>query len=100
QLNIGIDFGLWNNRIFLETDFFRSESDGLLLDVPVPSTSGFSNVFRNIGALESKGLELNLSTQNLTGAVQWNTQIVYSRIRSTITKLGPGNAHMLFQRAN
>jgi TonB-linked SusC/RagA family outer membrane protein len=100
QLNIGLDLGLFNNRFSLEADFYRSESDGLLLNVPVPSTSGFTSVFRNIGALETKGIELNVISHNLTGDLNWNSQLTFARNQSTITRLGPDNAPMILRRAN
>ena len=100
QLNIGFDFGFMNDRFSLEADFYKSESDGLLLNVPVPSTSGFNSVLRNIGALETKGLELNLNTHNLTGALSWSTQITYSLNRSLIKKMGTNDAPMIFGRAS
>ena len=53
-----------DNRFLLGADFYKSNSDGLLLDVPVPSTSGFTEVFRNIGALQTKGLELGILTSH------------------------------------
>ncbi|MEX2568071.1 MAG: TonB-dependent receptor, partial [Cyclobacteriaceae bacterium] len=100
QLNLGLDLGFFENRVFLETDFFTTVSDGLLLDVPVPSITGFTSVFQNIGSMESNGVELNLITQNLVGPLDWNSQITFSRIRSKITSLGPDNAPMYLQRAN
>ena len=96
QLNLGLDLGLFNNRIVLEGDFYRSESDGLLLDVPVPVVSGFTSVFKNIGKLENKGIELNLTTQNLTGALRWTTKLNFSRNRNKILALGPNDAPIIF----
>jgi TonB-dependent starch-binding outer membrane protein SusC len=98
--NFGIDVGLMNNRVSLEADIYKSESDGLLLDVPVPSTSGFTNVFRNIGALQTNGVELNVTSHNLTGALTWNSQVTFAANKSKITQLGPDNAPMVITRTN
>jgi TonB-linked SusC/RagA family outer membrane protein len=100
QLNIGFDFGFMNDRFSLEADLYQSQSDGLLLDVPVPSTSGFNSVLRNIGALETKGLELNFNSHNLTGAFTWSSQITYSLNRSLVKQMGPNDAPMIFGRSS
>lgn len=100
QMNLGADLGLFDNRIYLEADFYKSESDGLLLDVPVPTTSGFDFIFRNIGALENTGVELALTTQNITGPFYWSTNLTFGANRALITRLGPDNAPMILTRQN
>ncbi len=99
QFNLGLELGLFNNRINLEADVYRSTSDGLLLDVPVPIISGFSSAFKNIGKLENKGLEIALNTQNLTGALKWSSQINFSLNRNKVLALGPNDAPMLLTSA-
>jgi hypothetical protein len=100
QLNLGLDVGFLRDRFSLEADFYQSVSDGLLLDVPVPSTSGFNSVLMNIGELETKGMELNLNTHNLVGALNWTTQLTYSMNRSLIKQMGPNDAPMIFGRSS
>jgi len=97
QLNIGLELSLLANRINFEADYYISKSDGLLLDVPVPSVSGFTSVFQNIGKLQNKGLELNLTTYNLRGNFNWNTQINFSLNRNKVLTLGKDNAPMIYQ---
>jgi TonB-dependent starch-binding outer membrane protein SusC len=98
QMNLGFDLGLLNNRITLEADYYISKSDGLLLDVPVPTVSGFTSVFKNIGKLQNKGLELNLTTHNLSGRrLSWSTQFNYSHNRNKILALGVSDAPMILQ---
>ena len=100
QINLGFDIGLFNNRISLIADLYKSNSDDLLLDVPVPAISGFNSVFSNIGAIETKGLELSLSSYNLTGDLKWNSNVTFSTYRSKIIKLGPDDAPMQFNKIN
>ncbi|MCF0064625.1 TonB-dependent receptor [Dyadobacter chenwenxiniae] len=97
QFNAGVDLGLFGNRIVLEADYYISRSDGLLLDVPVPIVSGFNSVFKNIGKLQNKGLELNLTTHNLKGALGWTSQLNFSRNRNKVLALGKDNAPMIYQ---
>lgn len=103
QLNLGLDIGFKDDRFGLEIDWFKSESDGLLLNVPVPTTSGFGDVFRNIGALETHGLEVGLTSHNLEGAedgLQWTSLLTFSRNRSVIAKLGLNDAPMILGRSS
>ena len=97
QVNLGVDIGLFTNRITFEADYYVSRSDGLLLDVPVPSVAGFTSVFKNIGKLQNKGVELNLTSHNLSGPLTWTTQLNFSRNRNKILALGPGDAPMVLQ---
>ncbi len=94
QLNFGLDLGIFNNRISLEADYYISKSDGLLLEVPIPQITGFSSVFKNIGQLENKGVELALTTQNIKGPFEWSTQFNFSRNRNKLVALGPNDAPM------
>lgn len=95
QLNLGLDIGILNNRIVLESNLYTTRSDGLLLDVPVPSVTGFTSIFKNIGKLQNKGLELSLVTRNLTGELKWTTQLNYSMNRNEIVDLGPDDAPLI-----
>lgn len=58
--------------------------------------TGFTNVFKNIGELENKGLELNLTSYNLTGNLKWSTQLNYSRNRNKVVALGEDDAPMIY----
>lgn len=103
QLNFGLEVGVMNNRFTLEADYYNSVSDGLLLEVPVPTTTGFGSIFRNIGELESHGIELALTSRNLAGSqskVSWTTRATFSTNRGLITKLGPNNAPITLERSN
>jgi len=97
QINLGVDAGFINNRINLTADFYRSKSDGLLLDVPVPEVSGFTSIFKNIGEVENRGLELSLTTYNLTGGdFTWTTSFNIAHNKNKIVSLGPDNAPIIF----
>lgn len=96
QLNIGFDLGLIDNRITLEGDIYRSVSDGLLLDVPVPSTSGFKTAFTNNGEVTNNGIELGLTTRNMISKLKWTTQLNFAINRNKITQLGKDNASMIY----
>lgn len=92
QFNVGVDLGLFNNRINLSAEFYNSVTRDMLLFVPVPDITGFSTQLTNIGKMRNRGVELNISTKNLTGAVTWTTDFNISRNRNKVLQLGPGNA--------
>ncbi|MEP7323578.1 MAG: SusC/RagA family TonB-linked outer membrane protein, partial [Saprospiraceae bacterium] len=67
QMDLGIDFGLFRDRINGEIDVYQKKTDGLLLNVNVPATTGFSTVTKNVGKLENKGVELALNATLING---------------------------------
>jgi len=73
QFDIGIDFGLFDDRITGELDYYQKKTDDLLLNVTVPGTTGFRTTTRNIGELENSGWEIVLNSQNLIGDLTWTT---------------------------
>ncbi len=73
QMDVGIDFGLFDNRLTGEIDYYEKKTSGLLLNVNVPATSGFMTQTRNVGKLENSGFELVLNSQNFTGKFKWST---------------------------
>ncbi|MDB5133410.1 MAG: TonB-linked outer membrane protein SusC/RagA family [Mucilaginibacter sp.] len=92
ELDFGLSFGLFNNRINLEADAFLKKTQHLLLNAPLPQTSGFSSVYENIGKLENKGIELSLNTVNIkSGDFTWNTSFNISFLKNKILSLGASN---------
>ncbi len=89
QWNIGFDLGLLNERIRLEADFYNSRSVDLLLNVPVPTLTGYASQLQNIGQVENKGMEFLLRTRNMVGAFKWSTDVNISFNKNTVLALGP-----------
>lgn len=87
QLNIGLDFTLVNSRISGSVDYFQKNTSDLLLNRPIPTTSGFLSVFENIGSMENKGVEFDINTLNITGEFKWTTNFNISFIRNEVTEL-------------
>ena len=61
QLNFGLDFGLWENRLTGTLDVYDKQTDDLLLNQPLGPSSGFTSLLVNRGSLNNKGVELTLS---------------------------------------
>ncbi|SFW71499.1 TonB-linked outer membrane protein, SusC/RagA family [Sinomicrobium oceani] len=95
SFDYGIDFSVFNNRIRGSFDYYIKTNTDLLLNIPVPTASGFSTALTNIGEVENRGWELELYTQNLNGDFNWSTSINLSYNTNEVKKLGPDNAPIL-----
>jgi TonB-linked SusC/RagA family outer membrane protein len=88
QLDIGIDIGLWENRVNLVADYYIKTTTDLLLNAEVSGLTGFTSVIQNIGEIENKGLELQLNTINVKREqFQWSTSFNLAFLENRILKL-------------
>jgi len=90
QTGFGLDMAFIDNRISLNADVYLNKTRDLLLERPLPPSTGFNTIFANIGNLENKGFELVLNTENIRGAFTWNTSFNFAANRNKITKLYDG----------
>ena len=88
QIDFGIDWGFFKNRISGEIDYYIKKTKDLLLDIPVPETSGYSSQLQNIGSIQNKGIEFIINTNNFTGAFTWSTNFNLSYNKNEVTNLG------------
>lgn len=89
QLDLGLDLGLFNNRLYLTADYYNRMTRDLLLLVNVPTITGFDAVVQNIGEMQNRGWEFSVASQNLTGPFIWNTNANLSFNRNKVLALGP-----------
>ncbi len=87
QIDIGLDFGLFNDRISGQLDYYRKNTEDLLLNVNIAATSGFTSQLQNVGELFNEGVEAALSAHLLTGAFKWKTDINFARNVNEVTNL-------------
>jgi len=88
QLDIGIDFGFFRNRINGEVDYYQKKTTDLLLAKTLPASSGYVSVTENVGVLENKGWEFVLNSGNFVGEFKWNTSFNISGNKNQILQLG------------
>lgn len=93
--DIGLDLGLFDNRIIASVDYYNKLSSDLLLNVPIPAVVGFGTRLSNTGSVRNRGLELELTTRNLTGEFQWNTSLNVSRNKNELVSLASGQTQIL-----
>lgn len=87
SFNVGIDFGLFDRRISGSLELYKAKTTDVLVNRALPPTTGYPSVWTNIGAIDNKGIELELTSVNLTGKLGWETNFVFSLNRDKITKL-------------
>ncbi|GAB3582926.1 TonB-dependent receptor [Hymenobacter daeguensis] len=93
-VDFGVDFGVLKNRITASFDYYTKNSQDLLLNVPVPTASGFGTNLQNIGEVRNTGWEVELNTRNLEGALTWTTSFNVSHNENKVVHLGPGDARI------
>ncbi len=87
QTDIGLDLSLFQNRLQFTADVFNKESRDMLLSVGLPLSSGFGNVFGNVGRMRNRGLELALTSRNTTGKFKWETNFNIAFIENKVLAL-------------
>ncbi len=85
QLDIGIDIGLFDDRVNLSADYFVKTTEDLLLNRLIPGISGFSSVTENIGKVENKGFEFDIrgaivSGRNFTWSSSFNISFITNEV--------------------
>lgn len=98
QVDIGLDYGLFNNRITGELDYYVKNTTQLLYATPVPGISGFTTRQSNVGSMENRGYEIVINSANVSrNRFKWNTAFNFSHNQNKIKKLDgevtqiPGN---------
>ncbi len=87
-LDIGIKSTFLNGRINFNASYFKKTTSDLLLNQVLPPQTGFASISRNIGEMENKGWEFELSTINvLTDNFEWRTNFNLTTIENTVLQL-------------
>jgi len=93
QFNIGFDMNLLKDRISLTVDFYNKAGKDLIFTVPVEVTTGYTSAQNNYVDLVNKGVELSLTTNNLSekSKLKWQTTLNIAYNKNFVTKLPAGN---------
>ncbi len=89
--DFAIDLGLLKNRVSMSLDFYKKTITDMLYKVSMPSDIGFASGYSNIGNIETKGWELELKSNNLTGKLKWTTSFNMAYTKSVVKSLGNNN---------
>ncbi len=93
--DIGYELGLFNSRIELAVDLYRKTTRDLLLNANLPAQTGFTNAFKNIGAIRNDGLEISLNTINVRSKnFNWESNLNISFNQNKIIELTSGQQNL------
>ncbi|WP_443938410.1 SusC/RagA family TonB-linked outer membrane protein [Pedobacter sp. MW01-1-1] len=88
-LNLGLDMALFKNRLNFTAEVYNKDTKNLLLYAPIPASSGYEKIYRNVGSLNNKGLELTIGGIIIDGkSFKWDASFNFSTNENKITDLG------------
>ncbi|HTJ49132.1 MAG TPA: SusC/RagA family TonB-linked outer membrane protein, partial [Cyclobacteriaceae bacterium] len=95
--NIGVDVGLFSNRIQFSVDVYSNNVNKLLLAKMVPSTSGYASQSQNVGKTSNKGIEFQVSgTPISSGKLQWTVNFNLSHNVNKVVSLAGQSSFLAF----
>jgi len=88
ELNFGLDFGFFNQRLYGSLDVYDKLSDGLLMSRSLAIESGVATMTDNIGSVSNRGIEISLNSTNIrTPNFQWTTSLNFAHNKNAIESL-------------
>ena len=85
-LNLGLDFTFFNGRLSGNFDYYKRQGIDLIGDTEYPSSSGVTRFRGNVASTKGSGFELLLASENLKGALGWQSVLMFSRAKDIVTK--------------
>lgn len=89
-IDVGLDLGLFENKLEFNFDYYKTESEDVHYTVPVPLTSGYTNVDvkMNAASMVNSGLEFAIAYHNDDNAVKYDISANLTTLKNEVTKLG------------
>lgn len=91
-INIGTDVSLFKGALSATVDVYSNKTSNLLLNVPIPLSTGYSTSLVNIGKVSNKGIEVTLSNKQQMGSFSLTNTVNYSANRNKVLDLGGVNS--------
>lgn len=92
QFNIGFELDMLDEVVSLEIDYYHKLTNDLLLQRPVPTTSGFGLIMDNIGSVSNKGIDFMITTNNVRRTnFTWSTTLNFNYNKNRVESLGLNN---------
>ncbi|MDR3140585.1 MAG: TonB-dependent receptor [Tannerellaceae bacterium] len=89
KTDIGVDFSILKNRIEGSADYFNQKTSDMLINLPVPKSTGYANILQNVGSMRNTGWEFTLITRNITHkSFTWETNINLTTLRNEVLDIG------------
>ncbi len=88
EVNFGVDFGLYEDRLFGSVDIYDRLSEDLLFAQQLPIESGWGTTNSNIGSISNKGVEVALTSVNIANEkVRWETSFIFAKNNNAVEEL-------------
>ena len=87
QLDIGIDYGFLNNRLYGEMDYYIKNTTDLLLLKHISAANGVSELYENVGGLKNEGFEFGITGKPVVGDINWDVSFNIATNKNEVTKL-------------
>ncbi len=99
-LNLGLDIGLFDEKITASVEYFVNQSDDLLINVPTPLSNGNNTNAQpvNLGNSEAKGFEVTVGYNDNKGDFTWSTNLNFSAVQGEMTSIA-GQDEIFFSPA-
>jgi TonB-linked SusC/RagA family outer membrane protein len=92
QTNLGLDFGMWDGRFTLTADLYYKNTFDLLQNKIIPGSSGYTNMWMNMGSITNKGIELTIDATPLKfGGFEWQIGGNITFNKNRINQIGEGS---------
>lgn len=89
QFDVGMEIGLWQNKLSLDIAYYNKKTTDLLLDCPLPHATGFSTVYKNIGSVRNSGMDLMITARPVTtNDFSWTSTLNLNYNKNKILHLG------------
>ena len=91
EINFGLDFALSGLPISGTVEYYKRNTEDLILDDKVPNSTGFNNVLGNVGEIENSGIEVSLNSVNVNkGDFRWSSNLTFTANDDKVVKLAGG----------
>ena len=90
QTDIGIDLGLFNNKLMLTADYYIKKSSDFLLEIQMPAQTGFTKATRNVGSVKNNGFEFSVDYRDNSHDFKYGINVNLTTVKNKIERLSPG----------
>jgi len=95
MFNTGLDIGFWGEKLTLELNYYHATTKDLLLNTPIPATTGFLTARQNVGSVVNQGVEASITTHQNFGKWHIKANGNISANNNKVTSLGPNNTPII-----
>ncbi|HKK62803.1 MAG TPA: TonB-dependent receptor [Bacteroidales bacterium] len=99
QIDIGFDAGFFDNALMLGFDYFMKETNGMLMEQPIPAYVGKGAPLANAGDMENSGLEFSLTYKGSVGDFNYNVSANATYLQNVLVNMGNESGEQIYESA-